>query len=110
MSGSNFSSAKSDTTVNIGAETLFGFALKAYKTGDFETAAMTFQKIIPTHYEEWQSRMYLAMSLFQAGNIEDARREFMYIRDWCTDKEMRERAESACLGINQMLREKSPVG
>lgn len=77
----------------------FDRGLQAYRLRDYRSAARFFQTVVDEDPEDWNAMLYLAMSLYLAGDRYLAANKFSTLKDCCPHSEIREKAESAYLAI-----------
>lgn len=79
----------------------------AFKTKDFPNALKHLQLVLDNDPRHWRAKLYLAMSYYHTNEIFTAYRHFSFLRDNCTDAEIRGKAESAMAAMNSQLQGQS---
>ena len=82
------------------AQILFGEGLQLYRDGQFELARVSFIKGLAENQGHWEMHLYLGMTHARLGDLTNAKREFLNVRDLCPDNELRKRAASALSAIS----------
>jgi len=90
--------AKSKMTEN--ADELLDEGLLHYQNGHFELAELALKAGLELEQRAWDHRLYLAMTYARLGRTVEAKREFMTIRDFCPESDMRKKAENALYALN----------
>jgi len=74
----------------------------AYQQKDYEGAVAL---LLMSDPHDWRGQLYLGMSYFLFGKIDDAQRVFFRIKGECPDKAMREKAQSAFAAVRARLKD-----
>lgn len=77
------------------ADDCFQLGLALYQSGEFQQAVETFLLGLGEKKDHWEMRMYLGMCHARLGNVAEARQEFLAVRDFGTDSEIRRKANAA---------------
>jgi Flp pilus assembly protein TadD len=77
------------------AKQYFDVALQAYREGQFNEAISAFQQGLQLDKNAWEMRLYLGMAHARLGNSREAKQEFLSVRDFASDPEMRKKANAA---------------
>ncbi len=88
-------------------EGTFQLALDKYRQGNFVSANETFRYIVDVAPEQWEARLYLAMTQIQLGDHHSGLSNMRHLRDNCPDVAIRSKAELSIRTISTML---SPAG
>src|SRR5438270_12296836 len=75
----------------------------AYKQREFKKAIEKLNAVLDLDAQHWRAKMYLAMSHYHGGDIFTAHRQFTFLRDNCTDAEIRAKSESALKAMNSQV-------
>jgi hypothetical protein len=68
------------------------YGVNAYRSGNYFSAIESLVKARTTDYQDWESRLYLAMAYGRAGLVLESLREFMQIVQECPDAKLRKKA------------------
>lgn len=82
------------------AQSSLDAGVEHYRNGEFEQAVECLKLGLDVDKSNWKMRFYLAMSYSQLQKNREAKQEFITIRDFCPDPEMRKRATSALAAIS----------
>lgn len=85
--------------MNTEAQKFFDQGVEHYRTGSFAEAEDALKQGLDLEATAWQMRFYLAMALTRQDKTRQAKQEFMAIRDFCPDNELRKRATAAISAI-----------
>lgn len=91
-------------SISINASQLLDEGLLHYKNGHFELAENALRAGLELDNGAWDARLYLAMACARLNKFHEARKEFGNIRDFCTDTELRKRAEHALYALNAVTK------
>jgi hypothetical protein len=69
--------------------------VNAYQLNDYKKAIDILLGVIDQDPRNWRGKLYLAMSYFRSGEMFLANQHFRFLRDNCTDAEIRQKAETA---------------
>ncbi len=83
---------------------LVGDGISAFRQKDFARSIDLLSKAIDKDKNDWQARMYLAMSYYATGNIYLGAVHFRYLKDNCPIAEVRGKAESALAMMDSELK------
>lgn len=89
------------------SEALFDQGLYFYREGRFQDALASFKEGLGSDAGHWEMRLYLAMTHARLGNLADAKREFLTVRDLCPNNELRKKAASALGAVNPVISQQS---
>ena len=78
------------------------WAIAAYQQREYDAAINV---LVTLDENDWQAQLYLAMSYYQIGRMEDAQRAFFRIKGHCPDKDLRDKAELAFAALRAKVRE-----
>lgn len=81
--------------MNQHEESLLDHGVTCYRNGQFALAVDALKRGLEVDKSNWQMRFYLAMSYTRMDMPREAKQEFITIRDFCPDAELRKRATSA---------------
>lgn len=81
----------------------------AYKSKEFKSALEKLQRVLDVEPQNWRAKLYLAMSYYHSGEIFTAYRHFLFLRDNCTDSEIRGKAESALAAMSSQMQASNNV-
>lgn len=73
----------------------FDAGLQAYRDGRFADAVSAFQQGLQIDKNHWEMRLYLGMAHARLGNSREAKQEFLSVRDFASDPEIRRKANAA---------------
>lgn len=82
----------------------------AYKEKDFKIAIKTLEEVLDIDSRHWRAKLYLAMSYYHCGEPFAAFRHFVYLRDNCTDQDIRAKAIAALAALNEQMQPKTSGG
>jgi Flp pilus assembly protein TadD len=77
------------------AQEFFRDGLSLYRMGQHKAAATAFHLALASDKNAWEARLYLAMCLARCDQEREAMNEFLAIRDFCPDAELRKKAVAA---------------
>jgi hypothetical protein len=97
------------TDVIASVDALVDRGVLAYKNREYKESITELQKVLDVEPRHWRAKLYLAMSYYHGGEVFAAYRHFSYLRDNCTDSEIRLKAESAMNALNDQLTPKAPA-
>lgn len=86
------------------ASELLDEGLVHYKNGHYELAENALRAGLEINNGAWECRLYLAMTYARLNKMREAKQEFANIRDFCTDTELRKRAEHALYALNAITK------
>jgi hypothetical protein len=75
-----------------------------YQNGHFELAEHALSAGLKINNVAWDHRLYLAMTYARLNKMREAKQEFMNIRDFCGDLDLRKRAEHALYALNAVTK------
>jgi Flp pilus assembly protein TadD len=78
-------------------------AIAAYQAGDLHYAIDCFRKSLKSNPFDWHLRLFLAMSYAKVGRLMEARLEFMDIREFANDPDLRARAASGLQSVMEAI-------
>ena len=78
-------------------------AFASYETENYFQAINQLRKVLKAQPTNWKAKLYLAMSLVRVDMMREAQQEFIDIRDFCQDREMRTKAASGLAVIANVL-------
>ena len=73
----------------------FDKGVEAYRAGQFQDAATALSMGLKADQHAWSMRFYLAMCYTRLNQMQQAKQEFLSIRDLCPDVELRKKATTA---------------
>jgi Flp pilus assembly protein TadD len=79
----------------VTAQSCFEAGLQAYRTGDFNFAVTSFLLGLEKDKTHWEMRLYLGMAYCRVGSLREAKNEFITVRDFSPDSELRRKANAA---------------
>lgn len=82
------------------AQRLVEVGINAYRLGDYAEALEYLKEGLDGCQDDWNGRLYLAMTYYRTGRLALCRHEFKRIMDECMDKELRLKAASALAATN----------
>ncbi|HEY9772761.1 MAG TPA: hypothetical protein V6C81_03010 [Planktothrix sp.] len=74
----------------------------AYQQKEYEIAIALLET---ADRNDWRGQLYLGMSYYLLGKIDEAQRVFFRIKGDCPDKDLREKAEAAFAAVRAKLRD-----
>ncbi len=87
--------------MNSEAISNFDEGVASYQAGLFLEAEDALKRGLAQDQMAWKMRFYLAMTYARLGKSREARLEFMSVRDFCPDPDMRNRATTAFTALTQ---------
>lgn len=77
--------------------------VNAYQLNDYKKAIEILLGVIDQEPRNWRGKLYLAMSYFRSGELFLANQHFRFLRDNCTDPEIRNKAETALRAMGGLV-------
>lgn len=75
----------------------------AYKERRYKEAIEKLHTVLDVQPRHWRAKLYMAMSYYYIGEVFSASRHFTFLRDYCTERAIQARAESALAALNRQL-------
>jgi len=82
--------------------------VNAYQLNDYKKAIEILLDVIDQEPRNWRGKLYLAMSYFRSGELFLANQHFRFLRDNCTDTEIRQKAETALRAMSGLATSSMP--
>lgn len=82
---------------------LVGDGILAFREGNFTKALDFLNKAVDRDKNDWQARLYLAMSYYSQGDKYQSALHFRYLEGNCPDPQIRNRASQALTGMQDQL-------
>jgi Flp pilus assembly protein TadD len=79
----------------VTAQSCYDAGLEAYRNGDFSFAVTSFLVGLEKDKTHWEMRLYLGMAYARMGSQREAKNEFITVRDFSPDAELRRKANAA---------------
>lgn len=87
---------------NLESKDLESIGLNAYRCGEYEEAVAALKAASTKNSSAWNCRLYLGMAYSKLGRIPNAIQEFRDISEWCTERDLRDKASAALRAMNQI--------
>jgi tetratricopeptide (TPR) repeat protein len=91
----------------LSLDVLVDSGVMAYKNREFADAMKNLEQVLDIEPRHWRAKLYLAMSYYHTGEVFAAYRHFTYLKDNCTDPDIRQKAESAMAALNDAMKPKN---
>jgi hypothetical protein len=78
--------------------------LEAFRRGDYHRCVQIMNKIVDRQKNNWQVRLYLAMSHYSIGDIFTGAIHFRYLEQNCPDEDIRARSRSALAAMEREIK------
>ncbi len=89
------------------ADSLFNQGLQHYREGKFAEALQCFQEGLTLDQGHWEMHLYKGMCQARLGNLVEAKREFLNVRDFCPSNEFRTKAAAALGALSPAISQQS---
>lgn len=78
--------------------------VEAFRRGDYARCVQIMNKVVDRQKNNWQARLYLAMSHYSTGDIFTGAVHFRYLEQNCPDPDIRAKSQSALTAMDRELK------
>lgn len=75
--------------------------LEAFRRGEYVRCVQIMNKVVDRERDNWQARLYLAMSHFSIGEIFMGTMHFRYLEQNCPDEDVRAKSRGALTSVER---------